>query len=168
MQAAQQASINRQQQQLAAQGQLGQVLGAEGQQGLGEFGEAGGLSNQLQGYLQAAAANTASTNASQAASGEQLVGSLAKNGGSGASGIASLAAAHGAVVPGEPKHPGVDDEENDTVTGHVEGGGQIKVTPGEGILPLSVMEDPEKAAEFARHLVLKNRKKHRTPARAEV
>ncbi len=61
----------------------------------------------------------------------------------GAAGIASMMAAHGAVVPGEAPYPG-DDPRNDVVT--------AKVSPGEVIVPRTAAADEDKLKEFVKAL----------------
>jgi hypothetical protein len=61
-------------------------------------------------------------------------------------GGAAAAASTGGKLPGKAKVPG-DSEANDTIP--------ILASPGEGIIPRSHMDDPEKAAAFAREMVLK-------------
>lgn len=165
-QAAQQSAINRLTQQLAAQQQLSGVLGGIRGQDIGMFQGAGGLSQGLLQLLQQASANTTNANASMTnqvvGTTGQLAGQAAGSIGKGAAGAAALGAAHGAVVPGEAEVDG-DSLKNDTVTAEVEGGGKIKVSPGEGIIPRSAMESPEKAAAFARDLVKSKQGKKSRP-----
>lgn len=71
----------------------------------------------------------------------KLVGGLINAGGGVAA--AGMGAAHGAKIPGKAKVAG-DSPENDTVP--------IMASPGEVVLPRSVADDPEKAAEFVAHL----------------
>lgn len=50
----------------------------------------------------------------------------------------------GGKVPGQARNPNTDTESNDTV--------HAMLTPGEGVVPLTKMKDPDAAAEFARNM----------------
>jgi hypothetical protein len=125
---------------LTGMGQMGQGLVTQGLQG-SQLGTAAATAplNQLNAQNTSNIQNTSQQNdAAQKgyASSTGLFGTLMKSGASAMGGMA-----HGGKVPGEPKKPGVDSEENDTVP--------TMLTPGEIVIPLSFASDPKSASAFA-------------------
>lgn len=139
----QQAGLNtallRQQQQLAAQQQLGGLYGQMQQGALAQQG----LVNQANLGAMGINAGVAGQNAQIGAG---LTGGLI-NAAGGVAAKAAGGAAHGGKVQGKSKVSG-DSEENDTVP--------AMLSPGEIVVPRSKAHDPEKAKEFIDHL-LKNK-----------
>ena len=167
MTAADQASVNRQQQQVNAQNSLGQTLASQQAGNLGAFGAGANLYGTAAGLNQATQAQNASNLLGLRGQNTQLqestnnnltslVPGASSNAGSGLSALATRMAM-GGVVPGVPRFPG-NDPRNDTVVGDMPDGGHVMVAKGEGVLPNSVMDDEEKAAAFAKAMVKKKRK----------
>ena len=166
MQAAQQASVNRQQQQVNAQASLGQALAQQQAGNLGAQGAGTSQYGTAAGLGQATAAQNASNMLGVRGQNAQLQGgqlSSAMQGVQGAgTGLAALALmARGGLVPGQAAHPG-NDPRNDTVTGEMPDGHKIKVSPGEGIIPRESMADEAKAAAFAKELVRRKKARGRS------
>lgn len=148
---AQQSGILGAQQQLAAQGQLGNLYGQMGQQNLNQQQI---LQNALANQV-SASTGTQGINAQVAAGNAQqragLVGGLLQAGG--AMGAAALrgpvGAAHGAYVGGKAQIDG-DSPLNDTVP--------AMLSPGEIVIPRSHAKDADSAKAFVEHLLSEKRK----------
>lgn len=165
------------QQQFQSQQQLGgQILGGivngagalASKSGLGGPSAAGGAGGAGEEGLMAPAlmARGGVASAGRAALAQRVVHQYLSRGGS-SEGEHDMRA--GGTVPGRAKHPDRDTEANDTFP--------AMLTPGEGVVPLTKMQDPEEAAEFARQMASerdeprrrfleqRRRRKHRRPER---
>lgn len=145
-----QASQLRAQQQLQAQQEQAGLLGQQGQLGNQQFATAGGLQNQQNATN---SSNQLGTQAQQLQQNEfnatqqnNLIGAGISAAGSLAGSALGLAhggavpdARHGAVIPGRATVRG-DSYANDTQL--------IRVSPDEGVVPRSLMNDPKKAVAF--------------------
>jgi hypothetical protein len=152
-QAAGQAATMGAQQQLGAEGQLGNVYGTMGSQALGMNQNLQNAQSAQNNALVGMQSNLNSTNASAAAANAQEQGQMV---GGLLSGAGAAAAAHygskakGGEIPGKAAVPG-DSPKNDTVP--------TMLSPGEIVIPRSVANDPEKAKEFIEHIKKQKLKK---------
>lgn len=138
-QAAGQGALMGAQQQLNAQGQLGNVYGqmaGQSLQNLGILENAQAAQNSAinQAYLGANEIN-ANTAMGNAANMQKILGSAMNAAG----GAAKMGAAHGAVVPGKAEYEG-DTELNDKVP--------AMLSPGEIVIPRTAAKDADKAKAF--------------------
>lgn len=107
-----------------------------------QYGKAQGLANANMG--------SANFNQAQANMGAQQAGNLV--GGAVKLGTAAFAA-RGGEVPGSPALPGVDSTMNDTVSAGNSGGPNIRVSPHEVVVPISLRQKgtPAQITNFVRH-----------------
>lgn len=156
-QAAGQGALMGAQQQLNAQGMLGNLAGSMIGQGQGA---AGARANFDQNRLNQALGHSAQMASTQAAAQKPFGEAAAAGMGSALEGIGTgivgglfkkQGMAEGGVVEGQAPVPG-DDEENDIVP--------VLLSPGEIVVPRSYANDPKAAAAFAHAVSLMSKERH--------